>query len=119
MKTEVLQPGDNTALNAIRLYCGPQTVNTSISSTQGPWGRWGNVFTCNGFFIGATFRSQKPQGDYDDTGGNNLEMWYKNMKKKLAYNNSFDILKLLSWKLSNSFNFIHTVDLNNTFVFAK
>lgn len=72
--------GDDTALNSIRFFCGPVggSFNHSnfITSRQGYWGSWGQVYTCvdNSTAIGIQLRVEKSQGILDDTGANNLRM---------------------------------------------
>lgn len=72
---------DDTALNAVRFFCGPvgSTPNNDhfVTSKQGPWGKWGDIFSCvdNSTAIGIQLRVEKPQGPViDDTGANNMRL---------------------------------------------
>ncbi|XP_056425632.1 vitelline membrane outer layer protein 1 homolog, partial [Hyla sarda] len=70
--------GDNTALNAIRLYCtfpDSQDKQETITSTVGGAGTWGDEYWCPSgnlkYFI---LRVQAPQDEGDDTAANNILM---------------------------------------------
>ncbi|KAM3927315.1 vitelline membrane outer layer protein 1 homolog [Leptodactylus fuscus] len=69
--------GDDTALNAIRLYCtssGRDTVEV-ITSKESKWGDWTSVSWCpSGHFISFALRVEAPQRDEDDTAANNIMM---------------------------------------------
>lgn len=72
---------DDTSLNAVKLFCGPigstPNENLFITSKQGPWGKWGNIFPCvdNSTAIGIQLRVEGPQGPViDDTGANNMRL---------------------------------------------
>jgi len=72
LKTEQFKgPADDTALNAIRLFCAG--TSESVISKEGPWGKWGNVFTCEngGRIKGFQLRSEDG-GKRDDTAANNF-----------------------------------------------
>ncbi|ODM92215.1 Vitelline membrane outer layer protein 1 [Orchesella cincta] len=73
--------GDDTALNAIRLFCGnPDRPDTAvIMSTEGQFGNWGKVFSCYpGFLNGFSLRAEDPQGSGDDTAANNIRLFCSN-----------------------------------------
>ena len=75
---------DDTALNAIRLFCAyhidgmPNDLEAGyVESSAGPFGVWADPIYCPGdgvFAIGAQFRSEPDQYGSDDTAGNNLNM---------------------------------------------
>jgi hypothetical protein len=75
---------DDTAANAIRLYCGdPGNTTTSyITSSQAEWGNWGKVFSCrsdgrplppDGYITGFALRVEG-QTAGDDTATNNIRV---------------------------------------------
>ncbi|CAL8129053.1 unnamed protein product [Orchesella dallaii] len=73
--------GDDTALNAIRLFCGdPNQPDTAvISSTVGLFGSWGRVFSCfPGYLSGFQMRVEEPQATGDDTAANNIRGFCRN-----------------------------------------
>ena len=60
--------GDDTALNAIRLYCKTKTgtFTTTISSYDGIWGNWGDTAYCPGnnqFMVSACFKIENPSAN--------------------------------------------------------
>ncbi|CAF3358010.1 unnamed protein product, partial [Rotaria sp. Silwood2] len=63
---------DDTALNAIRLYCRKKdgTGIESISSYDGAWGNWSDSVSCTDpsapFMFSATFKIEDDQGTADD-----------------------------------------------------
>lgn len=70
--------GDDTALNGIRLFCGdaknPDTA--VITSSMGPFGEWGKVFSCSqGTLYGFQMRVEPFQGSGDDTASNNIRFF--------------------------------------------
>ena len=81
---EHLRDCDDTALNAIRLFCAyhfdgmPDDLEAGyVESSSGPFGAWAEPIYCPGngvFATGAQFRSEPDQGGSDDTAGNNLNM---------------------------------------------
>ena len=66
--------GDDTALNAIRLYC---SGGSSLISKEGPWGSWLTTKFLSGThkFTAASIRQEKSQGGGDDTGGNGIMLY--------------------------------------------
>ncbi|XP_066445658.1 vitelline membrane outer layer protein 1-like [Eleutherodactylus coqui] len=70
--------GDDTSVNAIRLYCTSKTdtnIKAMISSTEGHWGDWTPVTWCpKGYPISFSLIVENPQGDGDDTAVNNVKM---------------------------------------------
>ncbi|CAF3233701.1 unnamed protein product, partial [Rotaria sp. Silwood2] len=71
---------DNTALNAIRLYCRKKNGVFAgyISSYDGVWGNWGEVVYCDdtnsGFLFNAVFKIKDYQGGIvDDTSANDFK----------------------------------------------
>jgi len=75
---------DDTAANAIRLYCGdPSNPNTTyITSSEGTAGGWGSIYTCrsdgqsniDGYITGFQLRVEG-EGATDDTATNNLRVF--------------------------------------------
>jgi len=77
---------DDTGLNGVRFYCGrPVTTvdehNNSttswenVTSSVGPFGRWGSVHTCPTHAVGFDLEVQQPQGHYkDDVGAINMKL---------------------------------------------
>jgi len=87
LKTEPYQGlfEDDTAANAIRLYCGdPSNITTSyITSTEADWGAWGKVFSCrsdgrplppDGYVTGFQLRVEGPTAG-DDSATNNIRVF--------------------------------------------
>ncbi|KAG8547021.1 hypothetical protein GDO81_029313 [Engystomops pustulosus] len=70
--------GDDTALNAIRLYCAsPSTRDTqeTITSSESSWGDWTPVSWCpSGHLMSFALQVEPKQGDGDDTAANNIMM---------------------------------------------
>ncbi|XP_075433795.1 vitelline membrane outer layer protein 1-like [Ascaphus truei] len=67
--------GDDTALNAIQLYCVNNKNNweKTIQSTEGRWGSWTSPVRCpNGNLVAFNLRVEPPQGDGDETAANNI-----------------------------------------------
>merc|ERR1711872_36345 len=69
---------DDTALNAIKLYCTYADGRSagSVESYVGPYGHWGETTSCDGngnWLAEAQFKSEPPSS-WDDTAGNNLNM---------------------------------------------
>ena len=66
--------GDDTATNGVNFLCDD---NTSIHSSEGPWGSWSPYFLCNdGYFMcGIQTQVESPIGKGDDTAMNNLRMY--------------------------------------------
>lgn len=80
LKTEHNQYlGDDTALNAIKLFCGdPNRPNEpTIMSTEGDFGQWGKVFTCYpGVLNGFQLRVESERGpNGDNTATNNIRFF--------------------------------------------
>jgi len=73
---------DDTAGNAIRLYCGdPLNPNTTtVMSSEGSWGKWGSTFSCgdNGVIYGFQLRVEH-NGIDDETATNNIRMFCTNV----------------------------------------
>ncbi|OXA43465.1 vitelline membrane outer layer protein 1 homolog [Folsomia candida] len=74
---------DDTASNAVRLFCGdPDNINTpTISSTEGHWGTWGEIFKCRpgGYIHGFSLRVEQPFLIPDDeTATNNFRFYCNN-----------------------------------------
>ncbi|XP_056425631.1 vitelline membrane outer layer protein 1 homolog [Hyla sarda] len=69
--------GDDTALNAIMLYCteyGSRDVVATITSTIGPWGDWTSISWCpSGNLISFSLKVEDIQLG-DDTAANNIMM---------------------------------------------
>jgi hypothetical protein len=69
--------GDDTALNALQLRCtGSQQQQFLISSSQGPWGSWGDWRECPGasnFLRAFSLRVEGRQGSRDDTAANDIQ----------------------------------------------
>uniref|UniRef100_A0A8C5PBE1 Vitelline membrane outer layer protein 1 homolog n=1 Tax=Leptobrachium leishanense TaxID=445787 RepID=A0A8C5PBE1_9ANUR len=69
--------GDDTAVNGIRLYCCPLNGNapqTSITSSEGPWGIWtAPIFCSNGYLVSFSRTVEPPQGSGDETTVNNFK----------------------------------------------
>ncbi|CAL8129058.1 unnamed protein product [Orchesella dallaii] len=73
---------DDTGLNAIKLFCGnPDSFGTPfITSTEGDWGSWGNVYSCYpGYLNGFQLRVEEYQGSSDDTATNNVRFFCTNL----------------------------------------
>ncbi|XP_056425035.1 vitelline membrane outer layer protein 1 homolog isoform X2 [Hyla sarda] len=70
--------GDDTALNAIKLYCteyGKRDVVATMTSTIGPWGDWTSISWCpRGIIISFSLKVEKRQVFGDDTAANNIKM---------------------------------------------
>ncbi|XP_066446197.1 vitelline membrane outer layer protein 1 homolog [Eleutherodactylus coqui] len=70
--------GDDTSVNAIRLYCTSKTdtnIKAMISSTEARWGEWTPVTWCpKGYPISFALKVEKPKGKGDDTAVNNVKM---------------------------------------------
>ncbi|XP_063785716.1 uncharacterized protein LOC134934147 [Pseudophryne corroboree] len=67
--------GDDTAANAIRLYCYDRNDNYkgSVQSTESGWGTWGNSVKCsNGHIQSYKAKVEENQGKGDDTALNNI-----------------------------------------------
>lgn len=68
---------DDTALNAARFQCYSKsgTFTEQISSTNGPWGRWGPEQRCHGgFFASLAMYSEEQCRRCDNTAANSIEM---------------------------------------------
>jgi hypothetical protein len=71
--------GDDTALNAVRLYCSDSNgmIIDVIQSNEGDWGNWTEPEFCNtgNYLRGFRLRVEPPQGggDNDDTAANDVE----------------------------------------------
>ncbi|HEX2733527.1 MAG TPA: hypothetical protein VHM70_18075 [Polyangiaceae bacterium] len=69
---------DDTELNSVRLVCANKagTETETITSHAGWWGTWSNKSKCSssGFVTGARLKNEVPQGNGDDTGGNDTQM---------------------------------------------
>ena len=71
---------DDTALNAIRLYCKDESGHflTTVTPHPGFWGNWTNIVSAdeNSFFTGFKLRVEPPQGKgggkKDDTAANSV-----------------------------------------------
>jgi hypothetical protein len=80
LKTEAPQGNrDDTALNAISLFCGSSdnAINlvSIIPSPEGPWGTWGSAYNCrNSAAVGFEIRSESKQRNKDDTATNNMRL---------------------------------------------
>ncbi|KAF4099049.1 vitelline membrane outer layer protein 1-like [Onychostoma macrolepis] len=79
LTVEYRTPGDDTALNGIRLHCSvpSSTTSSSYSATvQSSVGRWGVLtskqFCPSGFLTGFQLRVESYQGRGDDTAANNI-----------------------------------------------
>jgi len=86
VKTERNQfAGDDTSLNAIRLFCGDpnQPETPVVTSIQGQFGKWGSVFTCfPGELNGFQLRSESYRGGKgDDTAANNIRFFCSTLDK--------------------------------------
>ncbi|KAG8544450.1 hypothetical protein GDO81_022477, partial [Engystomops pustulosus] len=70
------QFGDDTALNAIKLFCAPPSstdYKAAITSTEGPWGTWGPILWCpDGILKSFALQVEPPMGFLDDTAANNI-----------------------------------------------
>lgn len=82
LKTEEYQGAfsDDSALNGIRLYCGPiggiTDYSKPITSSVGASGEYSRQFMCNGPATGFQLRSEKDLGWYnDDTAASNLRLY--------------------------------------------
>jgi hypothetical protein len=72
MKSEPSQgKGDDTAANALKLYCSNREL---FNHHEAPWGRWGNLIRCqaNTFICGIRTQVEPSQGKGDDTALNNV-----------------------------------------------
>lgn len=73
MKSEPNQgSGDDTAANSLKMYC---TNRELFNHHEGPWGRWGKLFTCpaNTSICGLRTQVEPKRGkDIDDTALNNV-----------------------------------------------
>jgi len=90
LKTEPNQYlGDDTALNAIRLFCGdPYRPDTGVvTSTIGDFGEWGNVYTCYpGVLTGFQLRVESERsGSGDDTATNNARFFCSSLPNPNDY----------------------------------
>lgn len=72
--------GDDTALNAVRLYCSSpdgHVTETIETLNQGPWGDWDSAYCLSSperrFLNGATARIEGSQGYGDDTAMNGVK----------------------------------------------
>ncbi|XP_068130020.1 vitelline membrane outer layer protein 1 homolog [Hyperolius riggenbachi] len=67
--------GDDTALNAIKLYCAEPystTVKATVTSSAGGWGHWTRVQWCpSGDIVSFSLKVEQPI-DGDDTAANNI-----------------------------------------------
>ncbi|XP_060622939.2 vitelline membrane outer layer protein 1-like [Anolis sagrei] len=64
-------PGDDTAMNGIRLFC---TNGEVIESISGPWGEWTEIQRCpKGNLKSFSLRVEKKLLAGDDTAANNIE----------------------------------------------
>lgn len=83
LKSE-LPGGDDTALNAIEMYCSTDG-SLPIKSKEGPWGKEvkGPVFCSqsDGPVTGFKIKIEKPVGDGDDTAAGNVRLICKNGKE--------------------------------------
>ena len=80
IKNEGFQgPGDDTAMNAIRLYCGTSESAPSVTSLEGEFGDWkGNHFCQNGGFVNGFQLRVEESGLVDDTAANNIRIYCSN-----------------------------------------
>jgi hypothetical protein len=65
--------GDDTALNAIELYCRNSAGiwTERLNTWDGAWGDWGSWVTCpSGYINGASLKIESGQGAGDDTSAN-------------------------------------------------
>ncbi|CAL8129055.1 unnamed protein product [Orchesella dallaii] len=90
LKTEPYQGlfTDDTALNSVKLFCGdPYRPDTAVlTSTEGPWGEWGSVFSCYpGFLNGFQLRVEEYQGSGDDTATNNVRFFCTSLPNPSDY----------------------------------
>ncbi|XP_003996201.1 vitelline membrane outer layer protein 1 homolog [Felis catus] len=70
-------PGDDTALNGIRLHCsrGNAERNTQVVESQsGRWGAWSEPQWCpgGGFLVAFSLRVEAPMAPGDNTAANNV-----------------------------------------------
>uniref|UniRef100_A0A8D1L4F5 Vitelline membrane outer layer protein 1 homolog n=1 Tax=Sus scrofa TaxID=9823 RepID=A0A8D1L4F5_PIG len=70
-------PGDDTALNGIRLHCarGNAELNTHVVESQsGRWGVWSEPLWCpgGGFLVAFSLRVEAPVTPGDNTAANNV-----------------------------------------------
>ncbi|XP_032124616.1 vitelline membrane outer layer protein 1 homolog isoform X1 [Sapajus apella] len=70
-------PGDDTALNGIRLHCACGNVlgnAHAIESKSGRWGEWSEPLWCpgGGYLVAFSFRVEAPLPYGDDTAANNV-----------------------------------------------
>ncbi|ODM92206.1 Vitelline membrane outer layer protein 1 [Orchesella cincta] len=73
---------DDTGMNAIKLFCGdPFSFGTTvITSTEGDFGEWGNVYSCYpGYLNGFQLKVEEYQGSSDDTATNNVRFYCTNL----------------------------------------
>lgn len=74
---------DDTCLNSIKFYCGypspsgPGQPIDTITSLEGNWGKWGQIFWCDGlgYARGFTLQSEEANTAFlDETAANNLRI---------------------------------------------
>jgi len=70
---------DDSAQNALELNCAPLSnptnVTASITSSMGPYGNWGSLYTCTPFFgIGFNLKVEANQQAGDDTATNTARL---------------------------------------------
>ena len=70
LRIEARIDGDDTALNAIRLTCSDGVV---LQSAEGWWGDWLNYTESENKIVGVSLRSERSQGDGDDTATNGVK----------------------------------------------
>lgn len=70
--------GDDTAMNAIRLYCNDGSV---LISSEMPWGGWWTKITSSNRIYGVRLRSEPGQGGGDDTAANGIRFKDRNGKE--------------------------------------
>ncbi|KAM6175061.1 vitelline membrane outer layer protein 1 homolog [Erethizon dorsatum] len=76
LKVEPVQgiPGDDTALNGIRLHCTRGDAQHVIESKSGRWGAWSEPMWCpnRGFLVAFALRVETAVTPGDNTAANNL-----------------------------------------------